>query len=67
MVKHYRTSLLAASLAQASALAHAYEHSSNDPMAKVYSDNAIEDFKKIAFELGFSVEELSPTTLRAAA
>lgn len=67
MINHYRISLLAANVAQATAMAHAYEHSSNSDMAKVYSDNAVDDFVRIAHELGYRVEKITAPELRAAA
>ena len=67
MVNHYRISILAANVAQAAAMAHAYEHSSNTAMAKVYNDNAVDDFVRIAHELGYRVEKIAEHVLRAAA
>ncbi|MBX8811177.1 hypothetical protein HBA91_00890 [Ochrobactrum sp. MR34] len=67
MVNHYRISLFAANVAQAAAMAHAYEHSSNTAMAKVYNDNAVDDFVRIAHELGYRVEKIAEPALRAAA
>ena len=67
MINHYRISLLAANVAQATAMAHAYEHSGNSGMTKVYSDNAVDDFVRIAHELGYRIEKIAEPTLRAAA
>ncbi|WP_376711087.1 hypothetical protein [Pseudochrobactrum lubricantis] len=67
MVNHYRISLLAAALTQEAAMAHAYEHSGNAIMAKVSGDNAMEELRKIAHELGCRVEKNAEPTLRVAA
>lgn len=67
MVNYYRISLLAAALTQEAAMAHAYEHSGNAIMVKVSGDNAMEELRKIAHELGCRVEKIAEPTLRAAA
>ncbi|KAB0538074.1 hypothetical protein [Pseudochrobactrum saccharolyticum] len=66
MINHYRISLLAAALTQEAAMAHAYEHSGNATMAQVSGENAMEELRKIALELGYSLEKLPVPTLRAA-
>lgn len=67
MINHYRISLLAAALTQEAAMAHAYEHSGNAIMAQVSGENAMEELRKIALELGCSVEKIAEPALRAVA
>ncbi|MCF7647282.1 hypothetical protein KQ944_18205 [Bacillus subtilis] len=47
-------------------MAHAYEHSGNAIMAQVSGENAMEELRKIALELGYSFEKLPVPALRAA-
>jgi len=67
MINHYRISLLASGLVQEAARASAYEQSNNDLMANISSESALEDFKKIAHEFGYSIEKIAAPKLRAAA